>query len=40
MIIQFRNGRYWTVDLRGSRQALTVLARCLVANNVSKNPFK
>jgi hypothetical protein len=40
MSIQFRNGRYWTVDLRGSRQALTLLARCLVANNVSKNPFK
>jgi hypothetical protein len=40
MVIQFRNGRYWNVDLSGSRNALTMLARCLVANNVSKNPFK
>jgi hypothetical protein len=40
MTIQFHNGRYWTVDLRGSRQALILLARCLVANNVSNNTFK
>lgn len=40
MQIQFRSGRSWTVNLAGSRRALNVLAQCLLANNVSKNPFK
>jgi len=40
MDIQFRNGKAWSVNLAGSRRALNALAQCLLANNVSKNPFK